>query len=212
MKILAIDTSTKNLNIAVYLNGKVSGVYLENCLKTHSEILLANIDNLLKDLNLKLKDFDYYCCCVGPGSFTGIRIGVCTVKTFAQTFNKMVLAVNSNELYAYNENEKDGFVISVLNAMNNKLYYAVYKGGSEVVKPSICEIGEFKNIALKFPGRIISDIELPGFNVFLVGDLNNKLANLAYKKAARKKAVDFQNVEPLYVRLSAAEEKLGCAK
>lgn len=212
MKILAIDTSTKNLNIAVYLEGKVRGIYLENCLKNHSEILLSNVNNLLKDLDLKLSDFDYYCCCVGPGSFTGIRIGVCTVKTFAQIFNKKVLIVNSNELYAYNENDKNGCIISVLNAMNNKLYYAVYKDGLEILEPSICDVADFDKIALKFPGSIISDIDLPEFNIFYARDLNNKFANLSHKKAACNLAIDFSKVEPLYVRLSSAEEKLGCAK
>jgi len=250
MKILAVDTSTKNLNIAIYLYGQVAGAYLEKPINTHSEILLANIDNQLRRSNLALSDFDYFCCCVGPGSFTGIRIGVCTIKTFAQSFNKKVITVNSNELYAYNERDKEGYVISVLNAMNNKLYYAVYNNGSEIVKPSICEIDEFKDIINKYKGEIVSDIlpslkdfefcndgptgvfktnnansadiktveNLDKFTIFANSakfksvrgiDRINNLANLAYQKVLEKKAVDFQKVEPLYVRLSSAEEKFG---
>jgi len=212
MKILAIDISTKNLNIAVFLDGKVHGIYLENCLKTHSEILLKNLDALLKSLNLKLGDFDYFCCCIGPGSFTGIRIGVCTIKTFAQAFNKKVIAITSNELYAYNESSKNGFIISAVNAMQNKIYYAVYKNGAEIVAPSICEISDFNEIVKKYKGHIVSDLLIPGADVVLVKDLNDKLANLANFKATQNLAVDFLAVEPLYVRLSAAEEKFGCLK
>lgn len=206
MNILAIDTSTKDLNITLNLTGRISGLFLKDCQLTHSEILMKNLDALLKKENIKLLDFDFFACCIGPGSFTGIRIGVTTIRAFAQIFNKPVIAVNSCEMYAYNEYDKN-HIISCVNAMQNKIYYAVYKNGEEIEKSSFIEISNFKQLYDKYNGSlIVSDIEIPGYKTKRPENLNIKLGELSAQKAGF--AVNYAGLAPLYVRLSSAEENL----
>lgn len=207
MKILAIDTTSKNLNIALNLNGEISGVFIKDCQLTHSEILMKKIDELILKQGLNLSDFDFFGCCNGPGSFTGIRIGVTIIRAFAQIFNKSVISINSCELFAYNEYDEN-YVISCVNAMQNKVYYAVYKNGVEVVKPAMSDIKDFDRIAENYKGVIISDVEIPGLKISGPENLNFKLGKLSLEKAEKSMAVGYIELQPLYVRLSSAEENL----
>lgn len=207
MKILAIDTSSKNLNIALNLNGEVKGIFIKDCLLTHSEILMKKIDELIFENKLTLKEFDYFGCCIGPGSFTGIRIGVTTIRAFAQVFNKSVIPINSLELFAYNECNND-HVISCVNAMQNKVYYAVYKDGKEIAAPAFANISDFSEVFNKYSGTIVSDIEIPAIKIKNPENLNFKLAKLSLKKVEKNLFFNYKKLQPLYVRLSAAEENL----
>ena len=204
MKILTIDTSSKNLNIALNIDGETGGLFIKDCNLTHSEVLMRNIDSVLKSSNLKLSDFDYFGCCIGPGSFTGIRIGVTTIRAFAQVFKKPCIAVNSLELFAYNL--KSSIVISCVNAMQNKIYYCVFKDRTQITEPSYLEIKDFNELYSKYNGVIVSDIEIPGFKTVSPKNLNKNLSELSKKAAAEKRVVDYNNLVPLYVRNSSAEK------
>jgi len=206
MNILAIDTSSKNLNIAFNLNGEVKGVFLKDCQLTHSEILMKTLDGLILENNFSLKDFDCFGCCVGPGSFTGIRIGVTTLRAFAQIFDKPVFSVNSCELQAYNECSKN-HIISCIDAMQNKVYYAVYKSGKVILEPSLAELKDVGKIAAKYKGIIISDVEISGLKTLSPQSLNFKLGKLSAEKAGKNRTFSYKELQPLYVRLSSAEEK-----
>lgn len=205
MNILTIDTTSKSLNIALNLSGKAGGLFIKDCGLTHSEVLMNKIDEALKNQNLKLIDFDFFGCCIGPGSFTGIRIGLTTIRAFAQIFNKPVVLVNSCELYAYNI-ESAGYVISCVNAMQGKVYYAVYKNGAEVLKPSFIETANFKELAKNYNGVIVSDIQIPGYDALEPQNLNIKLGKISEEKIKQSLAVNYNEAAPLYVRLSSAEE------
>ena len=92
MRILAVDTSSKNCSVAiveVYENKNYNIIAFENSddEKTHSQKLMPIVDKVFKEHNLTLKDMDLLACCVGPGSFTGIRIGIATMKAFADVTN-----------------------------------------------------------------------------------------------------------------------------
>ena len=98
---LAIDTSGNGLTVAV--GGEKKAVSrLENCTLTHSVELMGEIENTLEKAGLNKENIDVFACSVGPGSFTGIRIGVSTVKAFGYALNKKVLAVTSFLSLAYN--------------------------------------------------------------------------------------------------------------
>ena len=99
MKILSIDTSSKNCSISIVEanNSTFNIISVKNNAdeKTHSQKLMPLIDEMFKEVNLSLDNIDLLACCVGPGSFTGIRIGVATVKAFADVKGIPVVGVTS---------------------------------------------------------------------------------------------------------------------
>ncbi len=127
MNILAIDTSTKKANVGLKINDFVTYKNIDNEI-THSEKLLPLVDDTLKENNLKIKDIDYLACSIGPGSFTGIRIGIATVKAFAKVLNIPVFSASSLDILAYTDiDTSSDYVISVMDAKNSRIYYSVYK-------------------------------------------------------------------------------------
>lgn len=130
MNILTIDTTTKKANVSISTDTKTYTKSIDNEI-THSEKLLPLIDEVLKQSNLNLKDIDLYACVVGPGSFTGIRIGLATIKAFAKVYSKKIFTVDSLEMFAYcgfkNTDKKIDYVVSLLDARNSRVYYGVFK-------------------------------------------------------------------------------------
>lgn len=130
MNILAVDTSTKKANVCLEYNNNITDRCINNEI-THSEKLLPLIDEIFKSNNTSLKEIDCLACCVGPGSFTGIRIGIATVKAFAKTLNVPVFNVSSLDILAYTNTTSD-YVISIMDAKNSRIYYCIYKINKEI--------------------------------------------------------------------------------
>lgn len=127
MNILAIDTSTKKANVCLKINDTIIDKSIDNEI-THSEKLLPLIDNVLQENNLSLKDMDYLACCIGPGSFTGIRIGIATVKAFAKVLSTPIFTASSLDMFAYSNNTNlPDYIISIMDAKNSRIYYCIYK-------------------------------------------------------------------------------------
>ena len=127
MNILAIDTSTKKASVGLKINDFVTYKNIDNEI-THSEKLLPLVDDTLNENNLKIKDIDYLACSIGPGSFTGIRIGIATVKAFAKVLNIPVFSASSLDILAYtNIDTSSDYIISVMDAKNSRIYYSIYK-------------------------------------------------------------------------------------
>ena len=121
---LAIDTSGNGLTVAV--GGEKKAVSrLENCTLTHSVELMGEIEKTLEKAGLDKENIDVFACSVGPGSFTGIRIGVSTVKAFGYALNKKVLAVTSFLSLAYNV-EKGRKKLAVIDARHGNYYACGY--------------------------------------------------------------------------------------
>ena len=98
MNILAIDTTTKKANIGISIDGKSTIKTVDNEI-THSEKLLPLIDNVLKETNCNIKDIDVFACTTGPGSFTGIRIGLATVKALTKVTDAKIFSINSHFIF-----------------------------------------------------------------------------------------------------------------
>lgn len=130
MNILAIDTTTKIASVALYNDNNIIENKISNEI-THSEKLLPLIDKTLCMSNLCLKDINMYSCINGPGSFTGIRIGLSTIKAFSMVDNNKTFSIESTKLIAYKalieSNKKDAIIASLIDAKNDRVYYAVYK-------------------------------------------------------------------------------------
>ena len=126
MKILSIDTASNLCTVAVLEN--------ENCIKeiivddarNHSEKIMPIIEQILQETHLALSDISLFVCDKGPGSFTGIRIGVGTVLAFQDTLNIPCIGISSLEALAYNV-KKDGFICSLIDAKNNNVYFGLFK-------------------------------------------------------------------------------------
>ena len=88
MKILAIDTSSKICSVSILEDNDVIIEKHTNDEKTHSQNLMPLVDEIFKESNLSLDDMGLLSCCLGPGSFTGIRIGIATIKAFADVKNR----------------------------------------------------------------------------------------------------------------------------
>ena len=130
MKILSIDTSSKICGVTISDNEKIL-IHLHNDdERTHSVKLMPMIDKALKDTNLTLDDISVLAVCIGPGSFTGVRIGIATVKAFADVKNIPVVGVSSLESLAYNVldciNIENTLVCSLIDAKNNNVYCGIY--------------------------------------------------------------------------------------
>ena len=126
MKILCIDTSSKLCSVAILENTTlINKLELDNGL-THSETLMPLIKDLLEKSNLTLKDINLLVSDIGPGSFTGIRIGVSTCKAFSDSINIPCVGISSLEVLAYNS-KNDGIICSTINCKNDNCYFALYK-------------------------------------------------------------------------------------
>ena len=156
MKILGIDTSSKRCTVCILEDNNVIIELHSDDEKTHSQTLMPLIDEMFKKTDLSLKDIDMLACCVGPGSFTGVRIGISTAKAFADVYNFKTIGVSSLEGLAYNikdeisllhtssaaetgsspENSKDCkdytsqsislIICSLIDAKNENVYYGLF--------------------------------------------------------------------------------------
>ena len=126
MKILCIDTSSKLCSVAIIEDKElIKKIELNNGL-THSESLMPNIKNVFEDTKLTINDIDLIVCDIGPGSFTGIRIGIATAKAFSDSLNIPTIGINSLECLALNI-KKSGIICSIIDCKNNNCYFALYK-------------------------------------------------------------------------------------
>ena len=126
MKVLSIETSSKICSVAILEDKNlIKKIELNNGL-THSESLMPVIKQILEETNLTLSQMDLFVCDVGPGSFTGIRIGLATVKAFSDSLQIPSVGISSLEGLAYLIKD-DGIICSMIDCKNDSCYYAVYQ-------------------------------------------------------------------------------------
>lgn len=127
MIILGIDSSSISCSVSVLKDNKLIGKIVNNGL-THSQTLLPMIDEVLTDAKLSVKDVDLIGVTKGPGSFTGLRIGMATVKGMAAPFNTPCVCVSTLETIAHTASERhDGVFCAVMDARCNQVYNALFE-------------------------------------------------------------------------------------
>jgi tRNA threonylcarbamoyladenosine biosynthesis protein TsaB len=126
LKILAIDSSGNVASVAVVEDDKLLGEITTNYKKTHSQTLLPMIDKLCRMIDLDLNSLDYIASSSGPGSFTGLRIGVTTAKGLAFALNKSIIGVPTLDGLAYNIVYSDYLICPIMDARRNQVYTAFY--------------------------------------------------------------------------------------
>ena len=222
MKILSIETAGNICGVALIEDDKLVKEELIDDGNTHSVKLMPLIEKLLSETNIKISDIDLFACDIGPGSFTGIRIGVSTVKAFMDVTNKKAVGITSLETLAYNIDTEE-IVCSLIDAKNENVYYGFFKKENKTYKSTdklgfdninnVIEIAKQKNKKIIFIGNgstIYKDMIESKMNnaVVILDEESNKLnaRNIAF--AALKKqdeAVDSNNLRPVYLRKSNAE-------
>ncbi|MDA8229281.1 MAG: tRNA (adenosine(37)-N6)-threonylcarbamoyltransferase complex dimerization subunit type 1 TsaB [Desulfitobacterium hafniense] len=131
MKYLSIDTTTKVTALALAEDSKVIAEGFLHTNKTHSERLIPMLDQLLLAASWKLSDLDFIGVVRGPGSFTGIRIGIATAEGFAQVLNIPVIGVTSLEALAWAGYGRDEEIVPILDARKNEWYTARFRWSPE---------------------------------------------------------------------------------
>lgn len=226
MNILAVDTSANVASVALLCSGKLMGEGMLNNKKTHSEKLMPMIDTILKDSDTDITDIDLFAVANGPGSFTGLRIGVSTVKGLAHAVNKPIVGISTLEGLAFNLFDTGGLISPIMDARRSQVYNAAYRWENGVFKEVIppraialedC-INDFKNekkVYFLGDGAAVHKDKIYGQMgeraVFVPANSINQrassLAVLAEKKAMEGKTDDYISLMPFYLRKPQAERE-----
>ena len=227
MKVLAIETSGSNCSVAIATEDKIVADFSCNTGTTHSQNLMPMVDQALKFAELDLNEIDILSCSIGPGSFTGLRIGIASVKGMAQSLNKKVISVPSLLGLAYNVGYFDGITASVIDARNNNVYSALYNFNEkpEMIGDYISDsidvlIEKLKTYnskilfvgdgAVSYKDRFINEF---GENAYFAPYHLNYQSAISIAKASIDKANngeydDYNTIHPLYLKKSQAERML----
>ena len=127
MLILALESSAKPSSCAVVSNGQLLGQYFQNSGLTHSRTLLSMAEDLLRNLALAVSDIDLFAVSRGPGSFTGVRIGVSAAKGLAWGADKPICGVSTLEAMAYQTPKTCVILCPVMDARRDQVYNALFK-------------------------------------------------------------------------------------
>lgn len=201
MNYLAIDTSGKNLTVIIKQGEKEHTFFDADCGVNHSTALMPCVEKLIEQTGFDLKGADFFAAVVGAGSFTGIRIGVATVKALCFAFNKPCLAITSFDTLAYNE--KGGKVLALIDAKHNGFYACGYEDNKVVFQPAYLMRDKVEELVAEFD-TVVASQPIEGFNVKVVS-LSEGLKN-AIENKLKEITPDVEALTPLYVRKSQAEE------
>lgn len=222
MKILAIETASKVCGVSLLEDNNLIKESLLEDENTHSVKLMPLVDETLKEANLTIKDIDLFACDKGPGSFTGIRIGIATIKGFADATMKKVIGITSLESLAYGENT-NGIICAMIDAKNENVYYGFFLKTDEkckqinklqfgTVEEVLAEAYNLKEqITFVGDGSITykNQIESKLKEIAKFGK-NNKFnsTNIGMLAFLRKEeATDTDHLSPDYLRVSNAERQ-----
>lgn len=220
MKILSIDTASNLCTVAVLENEKCIKEIVVNDARNHSEKIMPVIEQALSESKLTLQDIDLIVCDKGPGSFTGIRIGVGTVLAFKDSLNIPCVGISSLEALSYNINT-DGIICSLIDAKNNNVYFGVFERKNNIItqleEPSFKTIDEILPILQKYNKIIFvgdgstahKEYLLSNFNSCTFSDTND-LSSFSLGLAGLNAYNQNSNFDlmPLYLRKSQAERAL----
>lgn len=226
MKVLALETSAKAVSAAVAEDGRVLACVYQNVGQTHSVTLMPMVDGMLKNAGLTIADCGCIAVACGPGSFTGLRIGVSAAKGLAWALQKPCCGVSTLEAMAQNALLHEGLVICAMDARRNQIYNAVFDchGGAlkrltpdrAIALEQLC--GEIKNSEKS--KIIVGDGAVLCYNYLSENGVDCALAPTqqlmqnaagvalaAEAMAARGETVSAQELRPVYLRLSQAERE-----
>ena len=216
MNILAIDTSTMISTVTIASDYEIIGDFNVNQQKTHSESLVPMIEKLLDLLGMNIKDIDAFVIAQGPGSFTGLRIGMTVAKTLAQVNGKRLIPI-STLLALANNSSSECLKAPMLDARGNRVYAAVYdKDYNELINEDLYEIEYF----IKLVDDLGEEVELIGeiCGKYLEDFKNAHILPINFNNCIGKSLIrlglihinespDLFEISPNYLRKSQAERE-----
>jgi tRNA threonylcarbamoyladenosine biosynthesis protein TsaB len=226
MKILGVESSATSASVSVVENGKVIALESSNTGLTHSQTLMPMVESILKKSDVTINDIDYIAVSNGPGSFTGIRIGISGIKGLAAPENKPCFEVSTLESIAENFRGFDCTLCAVMDARCNQVYNGIFK----IQKGEITRITEDRAVLVS---QVEKELEEIDGKIFIAGDgakLFETFAQENQQVTIAKEPLRFQNavgtalvaerlckaskgvshleLKPLYLRLPQAEREL----
>lgn len=228
MKILAVDTSATAASVAVAEENKLIGEFSINTALTHSQTLMPMVDELLKNTGLSVNDIDAAAVNAGPGSFTGVRIGVAAVKGIAFPKNLPCVSVSTLESMAYNMLGNDCIVCSVMDARCSQVYNALFrvkgctvtrmtddralsltdlKNELQNINEKVILVGDGAVLCSKFLGEELENIMIAPFNNRI--QTASSVAYAAFEKINNGETVKADELMPVYLRLPQAQRELN---
>ena len=191
MLTLAFDTSSRTAAVSLLQDDVILYDAVINTGLNHSEILLPAIDQACRQTKLKINDIDLFACTLGPGAFTGLRVGVSTLKGLLVATGKPAAGVSALAALALNVKEKTAVICSVMDAGRGQVYTACYSYNDKGLLNQICRE------KVVDPKEILSDLNQ---DIIFVGEGAIKYRDLIRERAGRVKiASDLQQ----YIRASA---------
>ncbi len=227
MKILALDTSSIVATVAIMDGEKLMAEYTLNHRKTHSQKLMPILDELLKTCQLRPRDIDVFGVSLGPGSFTGLRIGLATIKAMAQALDKPVVGVSTLEGLAHNLAYSKDRICPIIDGQRDLVYTGLYQWDRDGLK-GICQD---KVIPIR---DLLEKLKADGEAIIFVGDAVDKfkgqieekmgslaifppsmfaiarassIAQLTRIRALQGKLSGVHDILPIYMRKSQAEKQ-----
>ena len=222
-KLLAVDTATQSCGVAIVADGWLQAELILNQGGTHTKQILATIDAALKLSGSLPEQVDAFAVTRGPGSFTGLRIGISTIKGLAFATGKPIVGISSLDVLAHQVGDGDtALVCSMIDARRNEIYWRVYRRKSDGLDAlSDEQVGPIEELARQiddscfFVGNAVSEyaVQLPSLvkqKVQWASDACNTispsvLARLAWQRFEQGDVDDVGCFAPVYLRRSDAE-------
>lgn len=228
MLTFGIDTCCMAATAALVDDNVLVAETVINRKKTHSEKMMPQIENMFEAAGISPDEVDVFAAAVGPGSFTGVRIGVATAKAMAQGTDKPCIAVSTLEALAYASKFFDGIAAPILDARRDQVYNALFECG----KNGLTRLTDDRALGLE---ELLKELEALGRNVIFMGDgvlvfrerivevlgeravfapkitlmnLGGAVAELGALKFKEEGGIHYSLLVPSYVRLSQAERDL----
>jgi tRNA threonylcarbamoyladenosine biosynthesis protein TsaB len=233
MRILAVDTSTPSGSLAVLEDARVLGLVATDVGETYSSRMFRQLEFLLRELAMEVGQFDLYAVVAGPGSFTGLRVGLTAVKGWAEVYEKPIAAVSGLEAVAAQTAGESAWIAAVMDARRGQVYGGVYRRGARATDGSVsgslervgdevamtaaeflAELagragGAAPTFATPTPGVLASALEASVFRDARVELVSPILApvvgRLGWQRAQQGELVDALTLDANYIRRSDAE-------
>lgn len=216
MKILGIDTSTASLSIALMVDGVLKYELNQNHALTHSERLMPYIATMMEAIGSSMEEIDRFACTVGPGSFTGVRIGVSVANAFSLALNKEVVGISTLEAMAYSHRFCEDVILATTDAQRGNFYASFYKRDEKtsgnlkaLSEEAVLSVKDMEEIIAQYPRVILTGDavklweEVPANVVKAPCDLCFPRASCICLLSLSKKGQGY--IEPVYLRKSQAE-------
>lgn len=228
MNILAVDTSATSASVCIANENKIIGEFSINTSITHSQTLIPMIEQVMKNTGFSMDEIDAVAVNAGPGSFTGVRIGVAAVKGIAFSRDLPCVSISTLESMAYNMLNSDCIVCAVMDARCSQVYNAMFRINGNCVerltddralaltdlkidlqkyKEKIVLVGDGAEICYNYFDKSLENVVLSSSNVRI--QKASSVACAAFKSIKNADTMTVAELMPVYLRLPQAQRELN---